>query len=181
MHRQSIYRGGLPFHAALAEHQGKGVILAAPSGTGKSTCSRRLMPPWQARCDDEVLIVLSSDGRYLAHPFPTWSACIAPGENPTYNSQDFSHLAGIFFFEQAPVDECLPLHPAEAAVEAVVSSQVALARFLWYCTPEEARKIRCKLFANACKLAKEVPAFRLRVSLTGSFWEKLEAALGSGQ
>jgi hypothetical protein len=31
---------------------------------------------------------------------------------------------------------------------------------------------------NACKIVKQVPVFRLRVSLTGSFWEQIEAALG---
>uniref|UniRef100_A0A7C3V590 SynChlorMet cassette protein ScmC n=1 Tax=Desulfobacca acetoxidans TaxID=60893 RepID=A0A7C3V590_9BACT len=179
IYRQSIYRGALPFHAALAEHQGRGVLLAAPSNTGKSTCCRRLPPPWLARCDDEALVTLSPEGRYLAHPFPTWSEYIAK-RKPAYTTQDASTLAGVFFFQQAPADECLPLGPSEAVVEAMISAQVAMSRFLWYCTPEEGRQIRTAIFENAVALFNQVPAFRLRVSLTGRFWELLEAALECG-
>lgn len=179
IYRQSIKQGGLPFHAALAEYQGRGVLLAAPSNTGKSTCSRRLPPPWLARCDDEALVALSPEGRYLVHPFPTWSECVA-GRNPTYNTQGASPLAGVFFFEQAPTDECLPLSPAAATVEAVVSAQVAMFWYLWYCTPEGGRQIRTAILENAIALFKKVPAFRLRVSLTGRFWEIIEAALERG-
>ena len=67
---ESLYRGGLPFHATLLEYQGQGIILAAPGGTGKSTCSRRVPPPWRACCDDEVLVV-EGPGRPLpGTPFP---------------------------------------------------------------------------------------------------------------
>ena len=45
IHWESLYRGGLPFHAALLEYEGQGIILAAPGSTGKSTCSRRVPPP----------------------------------------------------------------------------------------------------------------------------------------
>ncbi len=175
IYRQSIYRGGLPFHAALVEHMGKGYLLAAASETGKSTCCRRLLPPWLARADDEALVVLAPDGRYLAHPFPTWSDCAA-GREPTYDTQNPSFLSGIFFFKQAPTDECLPLSRSQAGVEAVISAQVAIARFLWNCTPEEGRRIRMAIFNNAFALFERVPAFHLRVSLTGRFWELLETA-----
>ncbi len=178
IHRQSIQKGGLPFHTALVEHQGRGVLLPAASGTGKSTCYRRIPPPWRARCDDEVLVALTPDGRYVAHPFPTWSDCLA-GRNPTYSTQEPSNLAGVFFFEQSSTDECFSLSPSQAAVEAVISAQVALARFFWLCTPEECRRARLAIFNNAIALFKKIPAFRLRVSLTGRFWEHIEAALGS--
>ena len=85
VHWESLYRGGLPFHATLLEYQGQGIILAAPGGTGKSTCSRRVPPPWRACCDDEVLVVKSPDGRYLAHPFPTWT--ITSGNGATISGR----------------------------------------------------------------------------------------------
>jgi SynChlorMet cassette protein ScmC len=168
----------VPFHAALAARQGRGVILAGASGTGKSTCCRRLTQPWRALSDDEVLVALTPEGRYVAHPFPTWSDYLLKTANPTYQSQDPVPLAGIFFMEQASRDECLPLSPTEALVEVTISAQVCLAHFLWYCGPEEAQNIRSLIFANACEVVKKVPAFRLRVSLKGRFWEHLEAALG---
>ena len=178
VHRQSVQKGGLPFHAGLVEHQGRGVLLSAASGTGKSTCCRRIPLPWRARCDDEVLVALTPDGRYVAHPFPTWSDFLA-GRRLTYDTQEPSNLAAVFFFEQSPTDECFPLSPSQAAVEAVISAQVALARFFWLCNPEECRRSRLAIFENAVNLFKKIPAFRLRVSLTGCFWELIEAALES--
>jgi SynChlorMet cassette protein ScmC len=175
--RHSIYKGGLPFHAALVAHEGKGIILSGTSGTGKSTCCLRLSPPWQARCDDEVLVTLSPQGHYLAHPFPTWSDYVLQRGEKTYNTQLPSPLAGIFFIEQASSDAYLPLRFSEAVVETIVSAQIALARVLWCCGPEEAQKIREAIFSNTCDLLQKVPSFRLRVSLTGRFWEEIEAAL----
>jgi SynChlorMet cassette protein ScmC len=65
--------GGLPLHAALAERNGMGFLLAGPGDTGKSTCCHRLPGPWKALCDDESLVVRDHQKGYLAHPFPTWS------------------------------------------------------------------------------------------------------------
>jgi SynChlorMet cassette protein ScmC len=175
---ESIYRGGLPFHAAFLEHQGQGVILAAAGETGKSTCSRRVPPPWRARCDDEGLVVLSPEGRYLAHPFPTWTDYLWERAENTWKVEEAMPLAGIFFLEQAPNDDVLPLEGAQAAIAAVNSAGQIMARFLSWCDAASAREVRGTVFANACELVKQVPTFRLRVSLTGRFWEKIEAALG---
>jgi SynChlorMet cassette protein ScmC len=179
IYRQSLQRGGLPLHAALVEHQGKGVLLVGTSGTGKSTCCRRLSPPWRARCDDEVLLTLAPDGRYLAHPFPTWSDYLLQREKDSLKSQsqDHSPLAGIFFIEHSASDECLPEDPSKALIEIIIASQIVLNLHLWYCDSEEGRNIRAVMFDNACQLVHQVPAFRLRVSLTGRFWEEIEAAL----
>jgi SynChlorMet cassette protein ScmC len=175
---ESISRGGLPFHAAFLEYQGQGVILAAAGETGKSTCSRRVPPPWRARCDDEVLVVLSPQGRYLAHPFPTWTDYLWERAPNTWKVEAAVPLAGIFFLEQAPQDDCLPLVGSQAPLAAITSAGQSMARFLNWCDPGEARKLRLTMFDNACEIVKQVPTFRLRVSLTGSFWEKIEAALG---
>jgi SynChlorMet cassette protein ScmC len=175
---ESICRGGLPFHAALLEHKGQGVILAAAGETGKSTCSRRVPPPWRARCDDEVLVVLSPEGRYLAHPFPTWTDYFYERAENSWKVEEALPLAGIFFLEQAPEDDCLRLEGAQAAVAALTSAGQIMARFLSRRAAGEARELRRTMFANACEIVKQIPTFRLRVSLTGRFWEKIETALG---
>jgi SynChlorMet cassette protein ScmC len=175
---ECMHLGGLPFHAALLEYRGQGVILAAQGETGKSTCSRRVPPPWRARCDDEVLVVLSPEGRYLAHPFPTWTDYILERAENTWKVEEAIPLAGIFFLEQSPEDECLPLRGAESAVAAMSSAGQNMNRFLRFFDDREARKIKKMILDNACEIVKHIPAFSLRVSLTGCFWEKIEAALG---
>jgi SynChlorMet cassette protein ScmC len=177
IHWESICRGGLPFHAALLEFQGQGVILAAAGETGKSTCCRRLPPPWRARCDDEVLAVLSPQGRYLAHPFPTWTDYLWERAPNTWKVEAAVPLAGIFFFEQAPEDDCVPLKDVDAAVAAITSAGQVMGRFLSWCDAGEARRLRLNMFDNACEIVKQVPTFHLRVSLTGKFWDKIKAAL----
>jgi SynChlorMet cassette protein ScmC len=175
---ESVCRGGLPFHAALLEHQGQGVILAGRGNMGKTTCASRVPPPWRARCDDEVLTVLSPEGRYLAQPFPTWSDYYTGRAENTWKVEDTLPLAGIFFIEQAPEDHCLPLWGYQAALAATYSAEQPMKRIIRGCDPALVREIRLKMFANACEIVKRIPAFHLQVSLNGRFWEKIEAALG---
>lgn len=178
IHRESLKRGGLPFHGALVEKDGRGVILAGPSGTGKSTCCSRIPTPWRALCDDELLVVRTPKGSYLAHPFPTWSdEFFNRGEKPR-EVQNPVTLGGLFFLEQDREDGYAPIRPSEAAVRAASSACQVMDRLFWVSPAEENRELRRRIFANACDLVKKVPAFRLKVSLTGRFWEKLEAALG---
>lgn len=175
---ESTFRGGLPLHAALLEYQGQGVILAARGDTGKSTCCRRVPPPWRARCDDEVLVVLSPEGRFLAHPFPTWSDYFFERSENTWKVEHSLPLAGIFFMEQAQEDDCLPLRGSQAALAATRSSAQIMFRIMRCFDTDNTRELKKVMFENACEIVKQVPAFHLQVSLTGRFWEKIEAALG---
>ncbi len=175
---ESVCRGGLPLHAALLEYQGQRVILAAPGETGKSTCSRRVEPPWRGCCDDEVLVVRSPSGRYLTHPFPTWTDYFWERAENTWQVEDALPLAGIFFFEQAPEDDCVPLEAGRAAAAATYAAEQTMTRFLRYCGAAEAQELRRAMFDNACALVRQVPTFHLRVSLHGRFWENIEAVLG---
>lgn len=179
MHWDSIGRGGLPLHATLLEHQGQGFLLAGPGGTGKSTCGRRVVVPWRALCDDEVLVVPAPAGGYLVHPIPTWSDYFSEQGEKTWNVAEALPLAGLFFLEQAPEDEVIPLGNPQAAVATSYSAeQIMFFQFLFGANSREVRGLRLNMFDNACALVKQVPAFRLRVSLTGKFWEKIEAAMG---
>jgi SynChlorMet cassette protein ScmC len=169
--------GGLPFHAALVRWNGIGILLAAPGNSGKSTCCRRLPPPWQALCDDETLIVRDKQKGYLAHPFPTWSDYLLRGSKRTRNVQRHLPVSAIFFLEQAETDEAVHIGQGQAAIR-INQSSIEVCRRNWKnLDREEEVSIRKKLFHNACHLARVVPAFKLRVSLNGPFWEEIEKVL----
>jgi SynChlorMet cassette protein ScmC len=169
--------GGLPLHSALVQYKEKGLMLAAPKKTGKSTCCRRFPSSWQVLCDEETLIVRDDKKQFMAHPFPTWS-CYAAGESKkTWDTQNHIHLAAIFFLEQSEEDQVSPLGQGEAAAFINQTATQVCHRF-WNNLPDDeviARKKR--VFKNACELAGTIPTFRLGVSLKGRFWEEIEKVI----
>ena len=170
--------GGLPLHAALLEHNGNGYVIAAPSGTGKSTCSRRIPSPWQALCDDFTLIVQNDKGRYCAHPFPTWSEeSKKPNSGHSWNVQRHMPLKGIFLLKQSGEDGIKPLGKGEASAF-IYHSVSQICQLFWKgLSDEDCIASRKTLFDNSCRLADSVPAFILKASLTGKFWEQMEQGL----
>ena len=169
--------GGLPFHAALVERNGIGVLLAAQGNTGKSTCCRRIPPPWQALCDDETLVVRSDSKGYHAHPFPTWSDYLFRRSKRTWHVERHVPLAAIFFLEQADADEVLPLGQGEAAVRVLQSAMEIWTGECIHLNTKENKALRKTCFENACEIALAIPAYLLHVSLFGSFWEEMEKVL----
>jgi len=175
---RSMRMGGLPFHAALVECAGRGILLAAKGGGGKTTCCRRLPDYWKILCDDENLVVLDKNEVYRAHPFPTWSDYSMKRLENTWNVQYSVPFSGIFFIEQSESDEIIPLSVGEASVLMTRSVTQVIGR-LWNNLPREEQKATMRdIFNNAFEMAKIVPAFRLRVSLDGRFWENIEKVLG---
>jgi hypothetical protein len=203
MYEQAMQTGGLPFHAALVERHGRGVALAAPGGTGKSTCARRIPPPWNALCDDETLIVpirasgptpdSSQEGnsaasllkgmggesglRYVAHPYPTWSDYLNGESSRTWPVETAVPLTAICFITHAATDAITPLNPGEA-MQSTVDAAMQTGRRMWMrLQKDQQTALKTRLFHNACDLARRVPAYRLHVSLHGRFWEELERGL----
>ena len=177
IYQQVLDSGGLPLHAGLVENQGKGVLLAAPRNMGKSTSCRRLPSTWHSLCDEEALIVRHAERRYLVHPLPTWSEYFEKRSNQTWKVNDHLPLTSIFLLEKSTVDEVIPLGQGEATA---FMSQLALQMCYRYWAdlgPPEMRSCRTQLLENICELAGAVPVFKLRVSLNGRFWEKIETVL----
>ena len=178
IYQRSMYVGGLPFHAGLIELDGRGVLLAARGDTGKSTCCRRLPDYWKPLCDDEALVVFDKQKKYRAHPFPTWSDYLWKHSEKTWNVQYSVPLTGVFFLEQSEVDEIKPLGEGQAAVLMAESATQVCEKFWRTLTREDQRPFRIEIFNNACKMAKQIPAYRLCVSRHGEFWEKMEQVMG---
>jgi SynChlorMet cassette protein ScmC len=179
--RESIIKGGLPFHGALAELDGKGVIFAAPGNTGKSTCYRRLPSYWNALCDDLSLVVLEpSTGNYRAHPMPTWSKYSFREVKEIDHRWDIQHhvkLSAIFFLQRRDTDEIVPMNPVEAAMMINGSANQATCAFHKELSMIKNKEDRIQQFDNACKMAKTIPAYALRLTKDGNFWELVEQVI----
>lgn len=168
--------GGMPVHAALVEREGKAMILAAPGGTGKSTCARRIPRPWRALADDEVMLVKHTR-RFEAHPFPTWSEYLHKRSKKTWDISKKTRLCAVFFLRQAARDRAEPLGPGQAAAFLTLSAAQVMNRIWMRFDDREKRKMRETIFTNACRIASSIPSFVLHVSRKGRFWEEIENVL----
>jgi SynChlorMet cassette protein ScmC len=175
---ESIAAGGLPIHGALVSHNGRGVLLTGRSGAGNSTCCRRLPSGWQVLGDDLALVVQRAGGGYSAHPLPTWSA-LEVGEVRWPCKVNCSvPLQASFLLQQSPEDGIEPMDKASAVGFILQTCEEALAR-QHLLHGENGATLRRSIFDNALKLAKGMSFYRLRVSLGGRFWEKIEEILGA--
>ena len=161
------------------ERAGQGFLLVASGGKGKSTCCRRLPDDWRPLCDDEALVVLNEEKNYQAHPFPTWSDHLWQRSDNTWNVEYSVPLMGIFFLEQSEADAVEPLGEGRAAVLMTESAAQICEKFWRNLAEEDQKKHRTELFDNACEMAQRIPAYRLKMSLEGRFWEKMEEVIGS--
>ncbi|MCJ7613107.1 MAG: SynChlorMet cassette protein ScmC [Candidatus Aminicenantes bacterium] len=173
-----VESGGLPLHAALVSKDGFGVALAASGGTGKSTCARRIPAPWRPMCDDTALLVPSGPQSYQAHPFATWSDYLWKRSEGTWRVSSHVPLKGIFLLKQAEEDKASAIGQGEAAIYLSRATNDILMPFTRRLSPEENRAFERRVFDNACRLAKALPAFILEVRLEGEFWKEIERVLG---
>ena len=173
-------RRGVLLHAGLVERNGRGVLLAGPSGVGKTTLSERLPSDWHSRCDDTTLVVRDGQGDYWAHPWPTWSRFVPGGPGGSWNVPRAVQLQAIFCLNQAHLDQaeligagqavCLIQNPDEPAWQVVTADK----------SSAERRALHLQRFANLCDLARAMPVYRLHVSLNGPYWREIERVLGGG-
>jgi SynChlorMet cassette protein ScmC len=168
---------GMPLHAALVAHEGRGVLLAGTGGSGKTTCCCRLPSRWQVLGDDETLLVRTSEGRYIAHPLPTWNDLLVRELDHSWDVSTHVRLDAIFFIHQAESDAMDPMGRGEAATRICHSSEQVCLRQTQTLQNHELKAWRRRMFANACDLATAVPVFGLRISRFGEFWQHMEDAL----
>lgn len=174
---QVEHQGGLLLHGALAERDGKGVILAGPGDVGKTTASRRLPSPWRSLCDDMTLIVCDHGSKYWAHPWPTWSNFMFGGQGGSWTVHHAVPLQGLFFLQQAREARVEEAYKAEVAcLLNEVTEQVSWSMFR-HLRPEYQREHRLRRFETICTMARKVPAYRLSLEQTGAFWREIEKIL----
>ena len=152
-------------------------LIAAAGDTGKSTCYRRLPAPWKPLCDDQVLVLSLGGGRYMAHPFPTWSDYLWRKSTNTWNCSVGVPLKAVFFLEQASNDAVIPLQPGRAVVP-MLNSAKELWQTHWSRLETSLKSSQAeRVFGNALAMAKTLPAYRLQATLHGQFWKEIEKVL----
>jgi hypothetical protein len=184
--------GGMLMHAALAflpspaptapAGKGTGVLLCGRSGVGKSTASRRLPPPWRSLCDDTSLVVRQDDGRYWAHPWPTWSRVYEHHLDDCWDVQAGVPLRAAFILEQGETDLVCSADPAEAVALLMELSRQA-SRRLWEVDHRDRDLAGIRVFNrrrldNVLALVGTVPTYLLDVALDGEFWRRIEEVEG---
>jgi SynChlorMet cassette protein ScmC len=176
-----IYRaqknGAILLHGALAKREKHGVILTAPSGTGKTTASMRLLPPWVSLSDDATLVVRDSNGVYWAHPWPTWSRFQDGSPDDTWDVQQAVPLNAIFFLQRAAQERTEPVGAGQATGLLAQAVEQTNGPFIFRLDPIQARILRQELFETSCSLVQHVPVHFLHFTRTGPFWLEIEKAL----
>ena len=171
-----VESGGGPVHAACAEVNGKGIVIAASGGVGKSTCSQRLPEHWNSLSDDTTLILNAND-QYRIHPMPTWSDHLWSTKYTTFETGFSVPLSAIFFLEQGDCDEVTPLAKNIAAQYLFESQKQSWESYWSRIDKEEKRQMVVNTFNNSCNIMKEIPCYTLKATLNGKFWEEIEKVL----
>lgn len=179
---KAIYRyyaenGGGPAHAALAAFKGKGIIICAPGGTGKSTCIERLPDKWEKLSDDNALIVSDKKGFYRVHPMPTWSDHLWKTKDSRINPTKSVLLNAVFFLAQSNIDKVNKLPSAFSAQYLYKSFLQIWQNYFTKLSDAEKRIMNSNLFDNACLISKRIPCYDLEATLQGKFWEEIELVL----
>jgi SynChlorMet cassette protein ScmC len=171
--------GGLLVHGALAEWNGIGVILAGPGGVGKTTASKRLPRSWRSLSDDTTLIVKSADGKYWAHPWPTWSQYRQGNMSGFWDVQSAVKLRLICMLRQGKDDRVCLLPVRQAITELVEVSGQSFFKMANGMSKDTIRRLNLMRFGNAIEISKNIPVCRLEMSLDGKFWNEIEKFLNA--
>jgi len=175
---QALPFGAVLVHGALIAKDEKGVILAAPGGTGKTTASSRVGGCWVQMSDDATLVVKDNDGVFHAHPWPTWSRFFDNGPGGNWSVENAVELSGIFFLSRADENAVTPISKGEATgllTESIYQVMVPMYRDRR--DKKENEKI-CSMQLNiASSIIEKIPAYTLHISLTGPFWEEIDKVL----
>lgn len=169
--------GGGVIHAGLVLFGGRGYLLTAPPGGGKTTALSRLPRPWRVQSDDAALLWPAEPSGFLASPLPTWGVLIQ-GSAPLPDVQPWriaqtSTVAGVALLQKSDRVELAALTPIESA------------QHLYRALCEHPRvvsvrhRFRRQAFRTASEVARTIPTWRLQLTHQGDFWIPLAHAFAT--
>jgi SynChlorMet cassette protein ScmC len=175
-----ISSGGLIIHGGYAEKDGKGVVFSGTSGAGKTTTMNRLPDRWKPLCDEHTLIVRDCNGTFWAHPLPTGSRFKEQGPGGSWNVQHSVPLEGIFFLTKDATDQVISLNKTDGAYLTYRRAEEGMVSLFEWAEPEKKKRAIMQIINNSFAFAQAMPAYILKLSLTGSFWNEVDRALNKG-
>ena len=128
-----VQLGGGIIHGGLAIHEGKGVLMTAPPGGGKTTAFSTTPEDWHLESDDAALVWPVTNGTFLVTSLPTWSVIL--GVNPQLERIEqwrvgtsyplkmvvFLEKSDVIIFNrQLPIDAVFPLYRAYSEYPTVI-------------------------------------------------------------
>ncbi len=162
--------GGILFHGAGIEHQGKGYLFFGHSGVGKSTISRLSMGdivlnddlvalmPWKAQPDSTSNSADSYPKAWSMHATPFWNPTQV---KPTRHSSD---LAAMFQLVQDKRVHLRPLSRSLASAELLASVPVIVKNAAF----------GVQLLERLEAIQESVPVYNLHFLPDASFWMAVE-------
>lgn len=174
-----IARGGGILHGGLIAQNGRGLILTAPPGGGKTTAIGRLPAEWPVLADDASLVWSDAEGGFLASPLPTWSVLL--GRTPAlpairrWEIGTVVPVSGIVLLHKGQQDRLTSL-PALQSIPALYRAMSEHPRVI-----KNGEPYRTHLFDVAHGLARAVRIWRLDATLAARFWEHLPSVASEGE
>jgi len=164
-------RGGSIMHSGLVHLSGKGYLITAPPGGGKTTAITRLPAPWEVFADDAVLLWKNEEGGYSASPLPTWSFLLQFSEPPvgigSWKIASLIRIHQLIHLQKALHEKLLQRRP----IEMVSQTYRALSEH-----PQMIKNrdpYRGYLMSLAYDLQKTVPAWVLELTRSSEYWRLL--------
>lgn len=157
--REAIEAGGMAFHGAGVERDGRAWIFAGPSRAGKSTAVSLSTPALSL--GDDFAVVFPEEGRFVAHAVPFDNAEVPP---PGADATDPLPLEAILRLHQAAAPRLVC--PSRLAAQA---SLLACAAFPW-AVPD----LLDRLQANAEAILEAGLFAHLEFAKDPSFWALLD-------
>jgi hypothetical protein len=151
--RLAFHAGGLLFHAAGVVIDGKAYLFFGPSGSGKTTVSR-LSAALGNILNDDLLIILPEQDRWIAHATPFWNPSqVSP-------SKGSARIIGFYRLVQDKQVSISMMDPGAALAE-VLACVPLLPMQEGY---SELALMRCE------QLIKNTPVYALHFLPDASFW-----------
>ena len=177
IYKYYLENNSAPIHATFAEFNGKGILIAASGGTGKSTCYNRLPAYWQPLSDDNALILRDSNNNFRVHPMPTWSDHLWNRKHSTFKTSYSVPLHGIFFLEQAPHDKVKKIARTDSIRKLFESTKQIWESYWERIEKNDKINMTKKLFDTVFDITNKIPCYRLSATLHGEFWKEIEKVI----